>query len=60
MPVGDAFEEAVAFAHDYPNLSLGIHLTLVEGRPVLPPDKIASLVTADGCFYQSLSMFLLK
>jgi hopanoid biosynthesis associated protein HpnK len=60
MAVGDAFEEAVAFAHEYPSLSLGMHLTLVEGRPVLPPEKVPSLVTADGRFCQSLGMFLLK
>jgi hopanoid biosynthesis associated protein HpnK len=60
MAVGDAFEEAVAFAHKYPALSLGMHLTLVEGSPVLPPEKVPSLVTADGRFCQSLGMFLLK
>jgi chitin disaccharide deacetylase len=60
MAVGDAFEEAVAFAHEFPSLSLGIHLTLVEGSPVLPPDKVPSLVTADGHFCRSLRMFLLK
>jgi hopanoid biosynthesis associated protein HpnK len=60
MAVGDAFEEAVAFARDYPSLSLGVHLTLVEGSPVLPPDKVPSLVTTDGRFCQSLRMFLLK
>src|SRR5919106_4628953 len=60
MAVGDAFEEAVAFAHEDPGLSLGIHLTLVEGRPVLPPEKVPSLVTADGRFCQSLGMFLLR
>jgi chitin disaccharide deacetylase len=60
MATGDAFEEAVTFAHEYPRLSVGIHLTLVEGRPVLPPDRIPSLVTVNGCFYQSLSIFLRK
>jgi hopanoid biosynthesis associated protein HpnK len=60
MAVGDAFEEAVAFAHEDPGLSLGIHLTLIEGRPVLPPEKVPSLVTADGRFCQSLGMFLLR
>jgi|SRR5882724_347029 len=60
MAAGDAFEEAVTLARGYPSLSLGIHLTLVEGNPVLPPDKVPSLVTADGHFCQSLGMFLLK
>jgi chitin disaccharide deacetylase len=60
MAVGDAFEEAVALAQEYPSLSLGIHLTLVEGRPVLPPERVPSLVTADGRFCRSLGTFLLK
>jgi chitin disaccharide deacetylase len=55
-----AFEEAVACAHEYPSLSLGVHLTLVEGSPVLPPDKVPSLVTTDWRFCPSLRMFLLK
>jgi hopanoid biosynthesis associated protein HpnK len=60
MAVGDAFEEAVALTHEHPGLSLGIHLTLVEGVPVLPPEKIPSLVTSDGRFFGSLGAFLLK
>jgi chitin disaccharide deacetylase len=60
MVVGDAFEEAVALAHEHSSLSLGVHLTLVEGRPVLPPAEVPSLVTADGRFCQSLGLFLLK
>jgi hopanoid biosynthesis associated protein HpnK len=60
MVVGDAFEEAVALAHEHPDLSLGIHLTLLEGIPVLPPEKIPSLVTSDGRFFGSLRKFLLK
>jgi chitin disaccharide deacetylase len=60
MVVGDAFEEAVALAHAHPSLSLGVHLTLVEGVPVLPPQKIPSLVTSDGRFYGSLGTFLLR
>jgi chitin disaccharide deacetylase len=60
MVVGDAFEEAVALAHDHSSLSIGVHLTLIEGKPVLPPGQVPSLVTADGRFCQSLGGFLLK
>jgi hopanoid biosynthesis associated protein HpnK len=60
MVVGDAFEEAVTLAHEHPGLSLGIHLTLIEGVPVLPPHMIPSLVTSDGRFCGSLGEFLLK
>jgi predicted glycoside hydrolase/deacetylase ChbG (UPF0249 family) len=36
MAVGDASEKAVAFAHAYPSLALGLYLTLVQGRPIFP------------------------
>ncbi len=58
MVVGDAFEEAVALAREHPDLALGLHLTLIEGRPVLPPEQIPSLVTRDGRFVDSLGGFL--
>ena len=60
MVAGDAFEEAVMLAREHPGLSLGVHLTLIEGVPVLPPRKIPSLVTSDGRFFGSLDAFLLK
>jgi len=58
MPTGDAFEEAVALAHQYTDLSVGIHLTLVEGKSVLPAAKIPSLVTADGGFIKTPGAFV--
>jgi hopanoid biosynthesis associated protein HpnK len=58
MPTGDAFEEAIALAHKHGDLALGVHLTLVEGRPVLPAGKIPSLVTADGGFVKTPWGFL--
>jgi len=58
MPTGDAFEEAIALAHQHTELAVGIHLTLVEGRPVLPAEKIPSLVTADGGFIETPWGFL--
>jgi hopanoid biosynthesis associated protein HpnK len=33
-----------------PGLGVGLHLVLVEGRPVLPPERIPNLVGADGNF----------
>lgn len=50
MPGGDAFDEAVAFAKANPELQIGLHLTLVQGRAVLPPEQIPGLVDADGFF----------
>jgi chitin disaccharide deacetylase len=58
MPTGDAFEEAIALARKHEDLSVGVHLTLVEGRPVLPAEKIPSLVTANGKFIMTPGGFL--
>jgi hopanoid biosynthesis associated protein HpnK len=58
MPTGDAFEEAIALSRQHADLSVGIHLTLVEGRPVLPAARIPSLVTADGEFVKTPGGFV--
>ena len=58
MPTGDAFDEAIALAQKHGDLAVGVHLTLVEGRPVLPTEKIPSLVTADGGFVKTPWEFL--
>jgi len=50
MPGGAAFDEAVEIARQNPGLQVGLHLTLVQGRPVLAPEKIPGLVGTDGCF----------
>jgi hopanoid biosynthesis associated protein HpnK len=58
MPIGDVFGEAVALAHQHVDLAVGVHLTLVEGKPVLPPEEIPSLVTAEGGFIETPWRFL--
>jgi hopanoid biosynthesis associated protein HpnK len=45
-----AWEDAVRRARSLPSLGVGLHLTLVEGHPVLPPDRIPGLIGADGRF----------
>lgn len=50
MPGGSAFDEAIAIAHRNPGLQVGLHLTLVQGKPVLPPAEVPDLVGPDGCF----------
>jgi len=47
MVAADAAEGAVAAARAHPGLDVGLHLTLVEERPVLPPARVPSLVTGD-------------
>jgi len=45
-----AFNDAVARAKRCPNLHVGLHLVVIEGPAVLPPDKIPGLVDATGQF----------
>jgi chitin disaccharide deacetylase len=50
MVNGAAAEEAVALAHEYPCLGVGLHLTLSHGTSVLPPAEIPDLVDANQNF----------
>ena len=50
MPGAAAFDEAVQIARRNPGLQIGLHLTLVQGSSVLPPEKIPGLVDRSGCF----------
>jgi len=52
------FAEAAAIAKERPQLGIGVHLTLVDGKPVLPPQQIPSLVTADGLFFPDHGVFV--
>jgi chitin disaccharide deacetylase len=60
MATGDAVDEAMTLARCQPSLSIGIHLALVEGKPVSPPERIPSLVTSGGRFCPSLSGFMIR
>ena len=42
--------DAVERARGLPSLGVGLHLTLLDGRPVLPPEEIPDLVGLDGRF----------
>jgi chitin disaccharide deacetylase len=50
MVGGPAVVDAVARAHRLPDLGVGLHLVLVDGFPVLPPEEIPDLVCASGAF----------
>ncbi|MBI4795780.1 MAG: hopanoid biosynthesis-associated protein HpnK [Deltaproteobacteria bacterium] len=50
MVTGPAAEQAVAMARDLPELCLGVHLTLIQGRSALPPGAIPHLVDSQGRF----------
>ncbi|MDN3568938.1 hopanoid biosynthesis-associated protein HpnK [Paeniroseomonas aquatica] len=51
LMVGEAAAAGgVAVARRNPGLAVGLHLTLTDGTPTLPPERIPALVRADGRF----------
>jgi hopanoid biosynthesis associated protein HpnK len=48
MANGRAFEEAAKLAPTVPQLSVGCHVVLVDGEPLLPVPQIPTLLAADG------------
>lgn len=48
MASGAAFAEAVQLAKTLPRLSIGCHIVLIDGVPVLPSAQILSLTQPDG------------
>ncbi len=58
MAGGKFFEHALKVIQRNPNLGVGIHLTLANGYPILPPEKIPTLVTPEGIFHENYVEFL--
>jgi chitin disaccharide deacetylase len=50
MAAGPRTQAALNLAQDLPGLCLGVHLTLIQGRAVLPPKAIPNLVDSQGFF----------
>ena len=50
MVQGAAAPEAADLAAANPGLGVGLHLNLTAGSPVLPVDRVPSLVNSDGLF----------
>jgi hopanoid biosynthesis associated protein HpnK len=55
MVAEDAAADAVARARANPSLAVGLHVVVVAGRPVLPPERIPDLVGSDGLFSSELA-----
>jgi len=55
MVCGPAADDAVTRARRNPRLRVGLHLVLIEGRPVLPPGSVSRLVNADGSFRRDMA-----
>jgi hopanoid biosynthesis associated protein HpnK len=49
-----AAQDAILRARRLPDLNVGLHLVLARGHPVLPPEKIPSLVDGTGRFRDGL------
>ncbi len=50
--------KAAAYLRDHPGLGAGVHLVMNEGRPILPPEQVGSLVGAEGCFRDGTPLLL--
>jgi len=55
MTGGGFFADAVDRARNHPKLRVGLHLTLVEGRPVSSPELVPDLVDSNGEFSTRLT-----
>jgi hopanoid biosynthesis associated protein HpnK len=55
MVAAPAATDAVARARTLPSLAVGLHLVLVEGRPILPPPQVSRLVDGRGLFRQDMA-----
>jgi chitin disaccharide deacetylase len=53
MVAETARDAAVAAARENPALDVGLHLVLCQGRSVLPPDRLAGVVDAQGRFVKN-------
>jgi len=50
MMAGEAVEDAVELAHQNSTLAVGLHVVVINGRSVLPPEQIPHLVNKQGYF----------
>lgn len=55
MVSGREAPDAVARARDLPGLRVGLHLVLVDGRPILPARAVPDLVDAHGNFRSDMA-----
>jgi hopanoid biosynthesis associated protein HpnK len=54
MVAGPATDDAVRRAKRMPSLRVGLHVVVVDGRPMLDPREIPALVGANGTFSRGL------
>ncbi len=54
MVAAPATHDAIERARRMPRLRVGLHVVLVNGRPVLPPERVPDLVDESGSFESDL------
>jgi predicted glycoside hydrolase/deacetylase ChbG (UPF0249 family) len=57
---GEAFEGGVEVARELPQLGIGVHLNLSDGKPTATPEKVKSLLGEDGHFVGGPESLLLR
>jgi hopanoid biosynthesis associated protein HpnK len=55
MVAEPAASDAIERARANPSLAVGLHVVVVAGRPLLPPERIPDLVGRDGMFSNELA-----
>jgi chitin disaccharide deacetylase len=53
------FEAILPAQRQDPGLGVGLHLCISEGRPVLPPARVSTLIDAQGQFHSRAELFKL-
>src|SRR5713226_10139949 len=53
-----ATADAIRRVRIRPSLGVGVHLALVDGSPMLPPNRVPSLIEGDGRFRASWKPFI--
>ncbi|MCP5116113.1 MAG: hopanoid biosynthesis-associated protein HpnK [bacterium] len=56
MVTGSATEDAVARARRLPSLKVGLHIVVVEGKPILPAESVPALVDNHGELERNFSL----
>jgi len=62
MATGAAFEDAAQLAATHPKLSVGCHIVLIDGFPILPARQVSSLIDKNqkDRFYYDLPRFAFR
>lgn len=57
LAAGESFEEALVLARQNPRLGIGVHVALVDARPVSAPAAVTTLLGPDGRLRNSFASF---